>query len=51
MEQFGEVSIDFQSDRFYYSRPSKKIYVAYFMYPAFFFVLIYINLKNIYISR
>ena len=37
MEHVDEVSIDFQSDQFYYSRPNNKIYVAYFVYPAFLF--------------
>ena len=37
MEPFGEASIDFQSGRFSYSRPSNKIYVEYFMYPVFLF--------------
>ena len=43
MEPFSEISTDFQSDRdfhyslFHYSRPSNKIYVAYFIYPVFVF--------------
>ena len=37
MEPFGEVSIDFSLTDFHYSKPSNKIYVAYFMYPVFLF--------------
>ena len=37
MEISGAVSIDFNLTDFYFSRPSNKIYVAYFMYLAFLF--------------
>ena len=36
MEPVGQVPIDLLTD-FHNSRPSNKIYVAYFMYPAFLF--------------